>query len=73
MKELQKIYDSEINFSISTLWDGGFDLKLGDKVNGFKVESSVGLAEEILPWLQSQIKIHFPDSKYIRDLLIEKK
>jgi len=33
---LQAMYDSEINFSISTFWDGGFDWKLGDAMNGFK-------------------------------------
>jgi hypothetical protein len=33
--ELQRIYDSEINVSISWLWDCGFEVRLGDEVNGF--------------------------------------
>ena len=33
--ELQKIYESEINVSISWVWDGGIDVRLGDVVNGF--------------------------------------
>jgi len=32
---LQDLYDSEINFSISSFWDAGFEVKLGDDLNGF--------------------------------------
>jgi hypothetical protein len=35
MDELQALYDSEINFTISTFWDVGFTWKLGDDMNGF--------------------------------------
>jgi hypothetical protein len=34
-KILQKLYDSEINFKIETLWDAGFYFYLGDEINGF--------------------------------------
>lgn len=37
----QDIYDSEINIRISTFWDGGYDLKLGDYMNGYKAETNV--------------------------------
>ena len=30
--ELQKIYDSEINVEVSWLWDGGIEVRLGDRV-----------------------------------------
>jgi hypothetical protein len=33
--KLQKIYDSEINAEISLLWDGGIDVRLGDRMNGY--------------------------------------
>jgi hypothetical protein len=33
---------SEINASISWLWDGGIDLKLGDALNGYRAEGKVG-------------------------------
>lgn len=33
---LQDLYDSEINFEISTFWGAGFDWKLGDEMNGYK-------------------------------------
>lgn len=68
MEELQKIYDSEINISISTFWDGSFDVKLGDHMNGYYAESNVDKAEEIVPWFQKQILIHFPDSYYAKHL-----
>jgi hypothetical protein len=41
MDELQKIYDSEIDVSISWLWDGGIDVKLGDEMNGHDAEVEV--------------------------------
>ncbi len=37
---MQKLYDSEINCSISCLWDGGWDIKLGDDMNGFMAEGN---------------------------------
>jgi len=49
--ELQKIYDSEINIRIGWLWDGGIEVRLGDEVNGFLAEESVGSIADIVPWL----------------------
>lgn len=40
MDLLQAMYDSEINFEISTFWDGGFEWKLGDGMNGFVAEGN---------------------------------
>src|SRR5437764_1453479 len=47
--ELQKIYDSEINMEIGWLWDGGIDVRLGDKMNGYLTEQNVSSVSEILP------------------------
>jgi len=63
-EELQKIYDSEINLSLSWLWDGGFDLKLGDEMNGFVEEGQVRTVADILPWFQNAIAKHIPQSQY---------
>ena len=38
--ELQRIYDSEIN-AVTWFWDGGFTVRLGDKMNGFLAEEVV--------------------------------
>jgi len=41
---LRALYDSEINASISWLWDGGIDVQLGDELNGCKAEGKVSIA-----------------------------
>ena len=38
---LARLYRSEINVSISTFWDGGWDVKLGDDMNGFEAETTI--------------------------------
>ena len=63
-QELQKIYDSEINLSISWMWDAGFDLKLGDEFGGFVEEGQVGSVADILPWLQEAIAKRYSTSQY---------
>ena len=68
MEELQKIYASAINFSISTFRADRLELKLGDPGNGYVAEGHVGNAAEIIPWLQEHIKRHFPESEYARSL-----
>ena len=69
--ELQRIYDSEINVSISWLWDGGIDVRLGDTMNGFLAEENVPSTDEIVPWLQEAIAHFYPDSTYAKSLPAE--
>jgi len=68
MDELQKIYDSEINVSIFWEWDGGILIKLGDEMNGFKEVGGVDKMEDIVPYLKEKIKLHYPNSTYIKNL-----
>ena len=63
-QELQKIYDSEINLSISWMWDAGFDLKLGDEFGGFVEEGQARSVADILPWFQEAIAKRYPTSQY---------
>jgi hypothetical protein len=63
-QELQKIYNSEINLSISWMWDAGFDLKLGDEFGGFVEEGQVRSVADILPWFQEAIAKRYPTSQY---------
>src|SRR6478672_7152348 len=69
--ELQKIYDSEINVEILWLWDGGIEVRLGDRLNGFLTETNVSLVADIVPWLQGAIAHFYPDSTYAKGLPIE--
>jgi hypothetical protein len=57
----QRLYDSEINFRISCFWDGGFDVKLGDEMNGYLAEHQVKTWAEVGPWLRDQAMKHRPD------------
>jgi len=66
--ELQRIYDSEINAEITWFWDGGFTVRLGDKMNGFLAEEDVNSVADILPWLQEAIAHFYPGSDYAQSL-----
>lgn len=58
----QELYDSEINFEISTFWDGGFTAKLGDEQNGFKAERICKSMMEAAEFLEREALIYFPHS-----------
>jgi len=64
----QRLYDSEINFSVSCFWDDGFEVKLGDAMNGFVWETKVRTWGEVEPWLRRAALIHYPDSQFFKDL-----
>jgi hypothetical protein len=60
---LDKLYDSELNFSISCVWDNGIDVELGtgDLVH---VEANVSTAAEAAEWLDRKAREIYPKSKY---------
>jgi len=64
MSVFQRLYDSEINASISTFWDGGFDVKIGDEMNGFMAETNVASFAEAEAWLEAEAKRLFPVSLF---------
>jgi hypothetical protein len=41
MSIMQRLYDSEINATMSSFWDDGFYVKLGDEMNGFRAEGAL--------------------------------
>lgn len=61
---LDRLYESEINFSISCFWDNNIDVKLGDEMNGFAAESNVKSAAEAAEWLDREARRLYPDSTY---------
>jgi hypothetical protein len=63
---LQALYDSEINVSISWLWDGGIDVALGDELNGYDADGQVSTVAEAAAWLRDQACKHYPDSGFAR-------
>jgi len=71
MDILQKLYDNEINFSIDVFWDGGFELKLGDKINGFQAGGNVDTWEEAEDWFYRHAKINYPDAELIQPVKLK--
>ena len=61
---LDRLYDSEINFSISCFWDNNIDVRLGDEMNGFAAEGNVATSAEAAQWLDEQARKLYPRSKY---------
>jgi hypothetical protein len=61
---LKQLYESEISCSISSFWDGGWDVKLGDEMNGFVAEGNFHTLDEAAEFLDRQARIHFRESVY---------
>jgi hypothetical protein len=74
---LVSLYASAISVSISWIWDGDIDVKLGDPLNGYKAEDTtmsrrarrgdtVGTVTEVAEWLRDQAVRHYPSSEFAR-------
>lgn len=66
MSILQELYDSEINATIEWFWDGGFDLNLGDGMNGFVAKGCALSWAEAEDWLEHEAIKHYPDSVFAK-------
>lgn len=66
---LQRLYRSEINWRMSTFWDGGVDVWLGDELNGYQEKACFEIAEinKIPQWLHEQAMKFYPDSEYAKN------
>ena len=64
---LQALYDSEINFELRTFWDGGFDWKLGDHMNGYRaVGCAPSFTQAVIDMKEAAIE-HFPNSAFAQE------
>ena len=63
---LQDLYDSEINFSITTFWDSGFQVKLGDELNGFVASGCAMEFSNVVEWLLVRAVEKYPDSTFAK-------
>ena len=66
MKRLEALYDSEINFSLSTFWDAGWYWRLGDEANGWKAEGQTQCLGDAINALHRAAVEHYPDSRYAK-------
>ena len=65
----QRLYDSEINFEVSSFWDGGFDVRLGDTMNGFRERGKAQTWSQVAEWLRTAALKHYPDSAFAKQEL----
>jgi len=65
MTELfEDLYESEINWSVQTFWDNGYDVLVGDDCNGWVAENNVDTWVEVEQWLQDTAIRCFPHSEF---------
>ena len=62
---IEALYESEINCSITTFWDGGITAQLGDAMNGFVAEANFARTSEAAEFLDRAAREHFPESSYV--------
>ena len=64
---INDLYESEINFNLSTFWDAGYNVQLGDNQNGFKDESNMlDTLDEVASELMRMTMKHYPDSEFTK-------
>ena len=68
---LDDLYDSEINISISSDWDCGHYVQLGDVRNGFKVSSSFIDSPDVAKELIRMAIEHYPESDFSKKYSLE--
>ena len=61
---MKRLYESEINCSIASFWDNGWDLRLGDEMNGFVAFAECKSLDEAADFLDLEARKHFPESTY---------
>jgi hypothetical protein len=67
MSILQRLYDSEINVWVTSFWDDGFYVRLGDEMNGYRAERRCATWPEAECWVDEQARVLYPDSAFARD------
>lgn len=63
---LQDLRDSEINFSITAFYDNGFNVKLGDDMNGFAASGIAERFEDAVEWLIVRAIEKYPESTFAK-------
>lgn len=65
---LRRLYDSEINCGLSSFWDGGWSVWIGDDMNGRRADDNFdnGQLAEAAYWLHNTALRVYPKSEYAR-------
>lgn len=67
MSIMQRLYNSEINCTIATFWDGGFSWSLGDCMNGIKAEGTSDSFDDAERNLALAAVAYYPESAFAKD------
>ena len=61
---LQILYDKEINCGMQSFWDNGFDVWLGDDMNGIHITENFrgDQMDKAAKWLYAQAHKFYPDA-----------
>ena len=62
---MQRLYDSEINFVVSSLYDDGFYVKLSDEMKGFRAEGLCTTWADVEEWLAGMARLHYPTGAFV--------
>lgn len=63
---IEALHDSEINGSVSWIYDGTWQVTLGDTMNGILAEAAVNSPQEAAEWLRANAVRRFPHSAFAR-------
>jgi hypothetical protein len=63
---LQELFDSEINVAVQSFYDGGFTVKFGDPLNGFRAEAHFLDWASAEDWLRVTAVTLYPTSEFAR-------
>lgn len=61
---LSRLYESEINVGLKSFWDSGWDVWIGDDMNGLKAETQVHSLTAVAEWLDDEVRRLYPASVY---------
>jgi len=70
MSILQALYDSEISFGISCVWDAGFDWWLGDDYNNFTARGNADTFAEAEVCLAEAATKEYPNGTFAKGRLV---
>ena len=66
MEILLKLYESEISWSVSALYDMGYEFALGDEINGVQSSKVFRSFDAGARWLAHRAVEFYPDSGFAK-------
>ena len=61
---IQALHDSEINGSVSWMFDGAWSVALGDELNKVRARATANSAQQAAEWLRATAVREYPGSRF---------